>query len=74
MRCPSTTIISACACAFVLTVGVAAQNPGGNPDAKKMKNPVASSPESIKAGQALYPEELPVLPRCDAEGQRADGA
>ena len=32
--------------AGVLAVALVAQNPGGNPDAKKMKNPVASSPES----------------------------
>lgn len=68
MRCPSTTIISACACAFVLTVGVAAQNPGGNPDAKKMKNPVASSPESIKAGQALYQKNCRFCHGTDAKG------
>jgi len=68
MRCPSTTIIFACACALVLTVGVSAQNPGGNPDAKKMKNPVASSPESIKAGQALYQKNCRFCHGADAKG------
>jgi mono/diheme cytochrome c family protein len=32
----------------------AAQNPGGNAEASKLKNPVAASPESVKAGQALF--------------------
>ena len=32
----------------------AGQNPGGNAEASKLKNPVAASPESIKAGQALF--------------------
>jgi mono/diheme cytochrome c family protein len=68
MRCPSTTIISACACAFVLTVSVAAQNPGGNPDAKKMKNPVASSPESIKAGQAAFQKNCRFCHGANAKG------
>jgi mono/diheme cytochrome c family protein len=68
MRCPSTTIISACACAFVLTVSVAAQNTGGNPDAKKMKNPVASSPESIKAGQAAFQKNCRFCHGADAKG------
>jgi mono/diheme cytochrome c family protein len=68
MRCPSTTIICACACAFFLTVGVAAQNPGGNPEAKKMKNPVASSPESIKAGQAAFQKNCRFCHGANAKG------
>ena len=68
MRFPSTTVISACACALLLTVSIAAQNPGGNPDAKKMKNPVASSPESIKAGQAAFQKNCRFCHGADAKG------
>jgi mono/diheme cytochrome c family protein len=68
MRCPSTTVIAVCVCAFILTVGVAAQNPGGNPDAKKMKNPVASSPESIKAGQAAFQKNCRFCHGANAKG------
>src|SRR5262249_29392255 len=38
--------------AWVLTIGLAAGQ--GNPEAAKLKNPVASTPESIAAGQATY--------------------
>src|SRR5262252_3683021 len=38
----------------LVAVSASAQNPGGNPEAKKLKNPVASTPDSIKAGQASY--------------------
>ena len=54
MRRVSTALIPALAlsCVALMTVAAGAQNPGGSPEGKKMKNPVASSPESIKAGQA----------------------
>ena len=68
MRCLSTTVITACACAVFLTVGVKAQNPGGNPEAKKMKNPVASSPESIKAGQAAFQKNCRFCHGANAKG------
>jgi mono/diheme cytochrome c family protein len=68
MRCPSTTVIAACAWVFVLTVGVVAQNPGGNAEAKKMKNPVASSPDSIKAGQAAFQKNCRFCHGANAKG------
>jgi mono/diheme cytochrome c family protein len=34
--------------------GMAAQNPGGSPEARKVKNPVASTAASIKTGAQLY--------------------
>ena len=68
MRLNSASVISAFACAFLVTVGVAAQNPGGNPDAKKMKNAVASSPESIKAGQAAFQKNCRFCHGADAKG------
>ena len=55
---------------FVLasTAFVAAQNIGGSPDAKKMKNPVPSSPASIKAGQALFTKNCRFCHGADAKG------
>jgi mono/diheme cytochrome c family protein len=56
------------ACAALLTASVAAQNPGGSPEGKKLKNPVASSPESIKAGQALFQKNCRFCHGADAKG------
>jgi mono/diheme cytochrome c family protein len=53
---------------FASAVLVAAQTPGGNPTAAKMKNPVASSPESIKAGQALFQKNCRFCHNADAKG------
>jgi len=68
MRRPPTVVISAFACALLVAVGAAAQNPGGNPEAKKMKNPVASTPESIKAGQAAFQKNCRFCHGADAKG------
>src|SRR5437764_14498356 len=68
MRLDSASVISACACALLVTVGVAAQNPGGSPEGKKMKNPVPSSPESIKAGQAAFQQNCRFCHGADAKG------
>ena len=68
MRLISASVIPALACVLFVAVGVAAQNPGGNPDAKKMKNPVASSPESIKAGQAAFQKNCRFCHGADAKG------
>jgi mono/diheme cytochrome c family protein len=38
----------------VLAVGASGQQLGGSPEAKKMKNPVAATPESIAAGQKTF--------------------
>lgn len=53
--------------AFV-TVSAGAQNPGGNPEAKKLKNPVPSSPDSIKAGQASFQKYCRFCHGADAKG------
>ena len=51
-----------------MTVAAGAQNPGGSPEGKKMKNPVASSPESIKAGQAAFQKNCRFCHGADAKG------
>lgn len=57
---------------FALALGastmVSAQNPGGSADGKKMKNLVASSAESIGAGQALFAKNCRFCHGADAKG------
>ena len=70
MRRVSSALIPALALALValVTVPVGAQNPGGSPEGKKMKNPAASSPESIKAGQATFQKNCRFCHGADAKG------
>ena len=56
------------ACLALLGVSAAAQNPGGSAEGKKMKNPVASSADSIKAGQALFQKNCRFCHGADAKG------
>lgn len=52
-RCP--VIVLFAAAAFILAAYTAqAQNPGGSPEARKVKNPVASTARSVTAGVAAY--------------------
>ena len=53
---------------FVTAALVAAQNPGGSAEGKKLKNPVASTPESVKAGQALFQKNCRFCHNADAKG------
>jgi mono/diheme cytochrome c family protein len=72
MRRLTTALISVWAIvlmsALALTVPIAAQNPGGSAEGKKLKNPVASSPESIKAGQQLFQKNCRFCHGTDAKG------
>ena len=56
------------AVATLVSVSVRAQNPGGSPEGKKMKNPVASSAESIKAGAATFQKNCRFCHGTDAKG------
>jgi mono/diheme cytochrome c family protein len=55
---------------FVVASAViaAAQNPGGSPEAAKMKNPVASSPESIAKGKEAFTKNCRFCHGADAKG------
>ena len=64
----SCRVTLALACAFLASAGLAAQNPGGSPDAKKMKNPVAATPQSIKAGQSVFQKNCRFCHGADAKG------
>jgi mono/diheme cytochrome c family protein len=55
-------------CVVVSAAVAAAQNPGGNPDAAKMKNPVKATPESIAAGKALFTKNCRFCHGADAKG------
>jgi len=70
MRRLTTALIPALAVcvAALMTVTIRAQNPGGSPEGKKMKNPVASSPDSIKAGQTLFQKNCRFCHNADAKG------
>ena len=68
MRRISSVILFGFGIALVAITAVSAQNPGGSPDGKKMKNPVASSADSIAAGQALYTKNCRFCHGADAKG------
>jgi mono/diheme cytochrome c family protein len=53
---------------LVAITSVSAQNPGGSPAGKAMKNPVAASSESISAGQAAYTRNCRYCHGTDAKG------
>jgi mono/diheme cytochrome c family protein len=52
------------------SVGVSAQNPGGSPEARKVKNPVAATPQSIVAGKAAFMKNCRF---CHGEDAKGDG-
>jgi len=55
---------------WVVLVGISAsaQEPGGSDAGKKLKNPVAASPESIKAGAAAFGKYCKFCHNADAKG------
>jgi len=52
----------------LVAVSARAQNPGGSDEGKKLKNPVASSPDSIKAGAAAFGKYCKFCHGADAKG------
>ncbi|HEY7283918.1 MAG TPA: c-type cytochrome [Vicinamibacterales bacterium] len=54
--------------AIVLTVWTASLMAQGNPEAAKMKNPVASNAESIAAGKAAFTKNCRFCHGADAKG------
>ena len=74
MRRVSDSVTAAFALALAavvsLSVGASAQNSGGSPEARKVKNPVAATPESIAAGKALF---LKNCRFCHGEDAKGDG-
>ena len=69
-RCYVTFTLGFVATSFVLAaVNATAKNPGGNADARKIKNPVAASAVSIKAGEAVYKKYCAFCHNTDAKGE-----
>jgi mono/diheme cytochrome c family protein len=58
-------VVCVCVCASVVTT---AQNPGGSPEGKKLKNPVAATPDSITAGQQTFQKMCSFCHGKDATG------
>src|ERR1051325_11184784 len=53
---------------ILISVPIGAQTPGGSEEGKKLKNPSASTPDSIKAGQAAYQKNCRFCHGNDAKG------
>src|SRR5207237_8692424 len=66
MRRLSVGIIGVLICAWMAIAS--AQNPGGSDAGKKMKNPVAASPESIAKGKELFTKNCRFCHGADAKG------
>ena len=49
-------------------VGLGAQTPGGSAEARKLKNPVQATPQSIAAGKDLYAKNCRSCHGADAKG------
>ena len=58
------------ACAALTVVSIGAQNLGGSPEARKLKNPVAATAASLKTGQQLYQKNCMF---CHGEKGLGDG-
>ena len=71
MRRISSVISFGLGFAIAATIGLAAQNPGGSPEAKALKNPVASNAQSIAAGEAAYQKNCRFCHGTDAKGNGA---
>lgn len=53
---------------MVTLVGLSAQNPGGSAEGKALKNPVATSADSIATGQAAYAKNCRYCHGPEAKG------
>jgi mono/diheme cytochrome c family protein len=68
MRRVWSALVCGLAVALAAVITVSAQNPGGSPEGKKLKNPAATSPASIAAGQAAYQKNCRFCHGEDAKG------
>jgi mono/diheme cytochrome c family protein len=58
------------AAAFALAVvSATAQGAGGNPEARKIKNPVAATAASLKTGEAVFKKYCAFCHNADAKGE-----
>jgi mono/diheme cytochrome c family protein len=70
MSRPATSLIGGISLACVFVIGLAAQSAGagGNPEAKKLRNPVQATPQSVAAGKELYAKNCRWCHGADAKG------
>jgi mono/diheme cytochrome c family protein len=68
MRGVRSGVICGVGLVWMSIAAVSAQNPGGSAAAKKIVNPVPSSPASIAAGQALYQKNCRFCHGPEAKG------
>ena len=68
MRHVSAVLLALCVSASA-TIALTAQNPGGSPEGKKLKNPVAATPASITAGQQTFQKMCAFCHGKDASGK-----
>jgi mono/diheme cytochrome c family protein len=61
-------VLVALAWAVSLVAAASGQQPGGSAEAKKLKNPVPATPESIAAGQSVYQKFCRFCHGADATG------
>jgi len=68
----TTSFLAAGALALIAIVGVSvsAQNPGGSPEAAKVKNPVPATAAAIEAGKASYQKNCRF---CHGDEAKGDG-
>jgi mono/diheme cytochrome c family protein len=64
----STGLIIGTVLAFGSLVSISGQTTGSNTEAKKLKNPVRSSPQSIATGKQLYTKQCTACHGADAKG------
>jgi mono/diheme cytochrome c family protein len=69
MRTPNLFVPTiAAACVALVAAAAGAQLPGGSAEGKKLKNPVASSADSIAAGKATFQKNCRFCHGADAKG------
>ena len=69
--CVSLLAVVAVAAILFAAHNVHAQNPGGNPDARTMKNPVPATAASVTAGAASFKKNCSF---CHGVGGKGDGS
>jgi cbb3-type cytochrome c oxidase subunit III len=52
----------------IVAVGASGQSPGGNPEAKKIKNPVPATAASVNAGRAAFDTYCALCHGTDGKG------
>lgn len=62
------SVVVVVVCTLVAATASLAQHPGGSPEGRKLKNPVAASPASIAAGAQTYQKMCAFCHGKDATG------